>query len=81
MHFPVKFKVTCTSITQLMPLFNKHAASAAMVKHGITVQTKAIRFLNPGQIPVIAFDAPLFAIAKLVQWKWPDTHGETNVWL
>ena len=40
------------------------------------MQTKAIQFLNPGQIPVIAFDAPLFALAKLVQWKWPDIHGE-----
>jgi len=56
-----------------MPLFNEHAASAAMVKHGITVQTN---FLNPGQIPVIAFNAPLFALAKLVQWKWSDIHGE-----
>ena len=59
-----------------MPLFYEHAASAAIVKHGITVQTKAIQFLNPGQIPVIAFDAPLFALAKFVQWKWPDMHGE-----
>ena len=44
-----KVEVNCTSISQLMPLFNEHAASAAMVKHGITVQTKAIQFLNPGQ--------------------------------
>ena len=71
-----KTEVTCTSLSQLLPLFNEHAASAAMVKHGIAVQTKAIQFLNPGQIPVIAFDAPLFALAKLVQWKWPDMHGE-----
>ena len=46
------------------------------MKHGITVQRKAIQYLNPGQIPVTIFDAPLFAIAKLVQWKWPETHGE-----
>ena len=71
-----KSEVTCASISQLMPLFYEHAASAAMVKHGITVQTKAMHFLNPGQIPVIAFDTPLFALAKLVQWKWPDMHGE-----
>ena len=24
----------------------------------------------------MAFDAPLFALAKFVQWKWPVTHGE-----
>ena len=67
---------SCPTITQLMPLFYEKAASVAMVKHGMTVQLKAIQFLNPGQIPVTAFDAPLFALAKLVQWKWPDTHGE-----
>ena len=42
----------------------------------VTVQRKAIQYLNPGQIPVTIFDAPLFTIAKLVQWKWPETHGE-----
>lgn len=47
-----------------------------MVKHGMTVQLKAIQFLNDDQIPVTVFDAPLFALAKLVQWKWPNTHGE-----
>ena len=59
-----------------MPLFYEKAASAAMVKHGMTVQFKVIQFLNPGQIPVTVVDAPLYALAKLVQWKWPNTHGE-----
>ena len=27
-------------------------------------------------VPVMTFDAPLFALAKFIQWKWPDTHGE-----
>ena len=59
-----------------MPLFYEIAATAAMVKHGMTVQLKAIQYLNHDQTPVTVFDAPLFALAKLVQWKWPDTHGE-----
>ena len=45
-----------------------------MIKHGITVLQRATEFLNPGQIPVMAFDAPLFALAKFVQWKWPETY-------
>ncbi len=49
-----------------------------MVKHGMTVQMKATQHLNPGQIPITAFGAPLFTLAKLVQWKWPDTHGESK---
>ena len=31
---------------------------------------------NPGQISVTVCDQPLFAIAKVVQWNWPATHGE-----
>ena len=64
------------TLTQLMPLFYEKAATVAMVKHGMTVLRKVTQFLNPGQTPVTAFDAPLFALAKLVQWKWPDMHGE-----
>ena len=59
------------ALTQLMPLFYEKAATAAMVKHGMVVQRQATEFLNPGQIPVTAFDAPLYALAKQVQWKWP----------
>ena len=33
---------------------------------------------NPGQIPVIALDQPLFALAKYVQWTWPDSYGEAS---
>jgi len=65
-------------LTQLLPLFYEKASTAAMIKHGITVLQRATEFLNPGQIPVMAFDAPLFALAKFVQWKWPETHGESE---
>ena len=64
------------ALTQLMPLFYEKAATAAMVKHGMVVQRRATEFLNPGQIPVTAFDAPLYALAKQVQWKWPNIYGE-----
>ena len=47
-----------------------------MIKHGMNVVRWSTEFLNPGQIPVIALDAPLYALAKFTQWKWPDTHGE-----
>lgn len=65
-----------TTLTQLMPLFYEKAATAAMIKHGMNVVRWATEFLNPGQIPVVAFDAPLYALAKFTQWNWPDTHGE-----
>ena len=47
-----------------------------MIKHGLDIQRQAIEWLNPGQIPVTTFDQPLFTLAKLVQWKWPDVYGE-----
>jgi len=64
------------ALTQLLPLFYEKAATAAMIKHGMTVLYSATEFLNPGQIPVMTFDAPLFALAKFIQWNWPNTHGE-----
>ena len=36
----------------------------------------AVQYLNPGQVPVITVDQPLYSIAKQIQWNWPDTHGE-----
>ena len=60
----------------LLPVFYKKASMPAMIKHGMDVLKKVIKFLNPAQIPVMAFDQPLFALTKMVQWKWPDMHGE-----
>jgi len=60
----------------LLPLFYEKAATVAMMKHGMFVIKEATEFLNPGQIPVTVCDQPLFAIAKVVQWNWPATHGE-----
>ena len=36
---------------------------------------KATQYLNPEQTTIIAFDASLSALAKQVQWNWPQTHG------
>lgn len=64
------------AVSALLPLFYEKAATPAMIKHGMDVLKQAITFLNPPQIPVIALDQPLFALAKMVQWRWPGTHGE-----
>ena len=34
--------------------------------------------LNPGLSPVVhvAADQPLYALAKQIQWHWPDSHEE-----
>ena len=66
------------AVCTMLPLFYEKAATPAMVKHGMTIQQQAIAFLNPGQIPVSFFDQQLYAVAKYVQWAWPDTHDEQN---
>ena len=47
-----------------------------MIKHGMDIQQQITSHLNPGQIPITTFDQPLFALAKTVQWRWPESHGE-----
>ncbi|CAH3151254.1 unnamed protein product [Porites lobata] len=40
------------------------------------IVSKAVQSLNPGQVPIITADQPLYTIAKQIQWNWPGTHGE-----
>jgi len=35
--------------------------------------------MNPGQIPVIVGDCPLYAQQKKCQWVYPDEVGETKM--
>ena len=39
---------------------------------------KITQAVNPGQTPVLTVDQPLYAIAKKIQWKWPDQYGENK---
>ena len=63
------------AITALFPLFNEKSDSPAMAKYAMKIMQEVTEFLNPGQIPVIAGDCPIFSTCKYVQWKYPDTHG------
>ena len=67
-----------TDISSLLPLFQEQAKSPAMIKHAMNVIKQNVGYLNPSQIPVIAFDQPLHALAKTMQWNWPETYGEDN---
>ncbi len=50
-----------------------------MILHAIHIISTAVRHLNPGQIPVVVVDQLLYAIAKQLQWSWPESHGEEKV--
>ena len=48
-----------------------------MIKHSMNIVQAAIQNLNPGQVPVLTADQPLFALAKQIQWTWPNQFGES----
>lgn len=52
--------------------------SVAMIKHSMNIVKESVNHLNPGQVPVVTLDQPLFALAKEIQWYYPDTHAENN---
>ena len=66
------------SIVSLLPLFPDSSNSVAMIRHSMNVIKNSVQHLNPDQIPVITFDQPLYAIAKCIQWNWPDLYGESQ---
>ena len=68
-----QLKSTCKSA--MLPLFQEAAHSTAMMKHGLEVIKKAIMHVNPLQTPVVACDQPLYAIAKQIQWTYPEQFG------
>ncbi|KAJ8378159.1 hypothetical protein AAFF_G00245450 [Aldrovandia affinis] len=60
----------------VFPVFYDKASSMAMQKHSMLVVMKTIEFLNPGQVPVIEGDCPLYAQQKKCQWEYPNEVGE-----
>lgn len=67
-----------TDKTAMLPIFQDEAKSVAMIKHSMDIIRAAIHHLNPGQTPVMACDQPLYALAKQIQWNWPQLYGENK---
>ena len=44
----------------------------------MNIVKRAVAVLNPGQVPVISCDQPLYKLAKQIQWTWPASHGEDH---
>ena len=60
----------------MMPFFKEQVHSSAMIKHSLSIIRQAVDHLNHNQVPVVTFNQPLYAIAKKVQWIWPESYGE-----
>ena len=67
------------SSTALLPLFLDSAHTEAMIRHSMDVVKNAVEHVNLGQTPVVTLDQPLFALAKQIQWKWPEKYGEDKM--
>ena len=52
-----------------------HAHEVATIKHSLDKIKEAVSFLNTTQSPVVTVDQPLFALAKQIQWTWPEECG------
>ena len=63
-------------ISALLPLLRDQAHDAATIKHVMDKVKEAIQFLNPSQSPVLEADQPLYALAKHIQWCYPEEYGE-----
>ena len=55
-------KIPHADISSLLPVWRDNSK----FKHSLDTVKDAVEYLNPGQTPVIAFDQPLFALAKKV---------------
>ena len=75
----LKVNVIWESSTALLPLFLDSAHTVAMIRHSMDVVKNAVEHVNPGQTPVVTLDQPLFALAKQIQWKWPEKYGEDKM--
>ena len=67
------------SPTALLPLFLDNAHAVAMIWHSMDVVKNRVEHVNPDLTHVITLDQPLFALAKQIQWQWPEKYGEDNM--
>ena len=63
----------------VFPIFCDTASTMAMQKHAMFVTKKAIEFVNPGQVPVIEGDCPLYAQRKKCQLAYPNEVAESKM--
>ena len=53
-----------------MPMFYEKPNKMSIIKPGTELVIKReTEFLNHEQVPVIAYDQPIFAIPKYIQWS------------
>ena len=65
----------------LLPILQENINSPAMVCHAINIIVTLLKNINSEQIPVITSDQPVYALAKQLQWRYPELYGEDKMFL
>ena len=63
----------CPSISALLPFLTEQAHSVATMKQAMQKVKETTSYVRPDQVPVLTVDQSLFAMAKQIQWQWPET--------
>jgi len=66
----------CRQMCHCSHFFGEKSNSVAMIPHIMNNNAAATQFLNPGQTPVLTMDQPWYALAKQLQWRFPNLYGE-----
>ena len=62
----------------MMPLLLENALTTALLNCVINLVKEAVKHLNPNQTPVLMMDQPVSALAKEIQWPWPDSFSNNK---
>ena len=60
----------------ILPLFPDKSTDPGIIKQAMLIVKNSIACLHPGQTPDLGADQPLCAIAKQLQWQFPEILGE-----
>ena len=63
----------------MLPIWRDESKSPATIKHLLGTLTHGTGYLNPGQAVIIGFYLPLYPIAKILQWYYPDLYGPAKL--
>lgn len=72
-------KEKCAAV--LLPVLREEINSPSMVRHTMDIIIKILAKINAGQTPVTTADQPVYAIAKQIQWMYPDKYGEHKLFV
>ena len=61
-----------------MPLLLENAHATALLSRVVDLVKEAVEHLIPNQTTVLTMDQPVSAVAKEIQWLWPDSFSNNK---